>query len=1022
MKRAKIYQLLLGLVCLGALLVRVEGLYWPKLHPDEPVIGAWLGAQRFYIRDRVYPNGFFVLARPVVMLEEARLRLQQRFNYFCGAIDRERGLKPDGIYVGRWCNALAGALLGLMAFRLAAGICRSPWAGLVAAGLLGFAQYPVEHSHYAETDIAALLVMMLALWLWVVARDTGKARWLAIAALVSGFAAGTKFTLMVLAPLLIVEAVLFARPRRPLARLLPAGGWVAAGLLLFALGFALANPAVVLNWSWFWSGLAAEQKRVFAETMLNLGPLGARPAVRYLHHLQELRLYARTLGYPWLALIAAGLPCACLGAARRHWPVLILFPLIFGFYWVFMAPWVRSQEFLFFLPALAALAVLPLQALWRAQHYAGRGAAALIAAAAIWVNGSHGWRVAELFGWKDTRLLARQWLSSRLPLASRVAVESYAEAACPELWPALSLRKIEEQGMDFLRVRQPDYLVRAASITGRGLRHPLTGGLYPEAQRQWQQFSAGSELLGAWAPLSAPGLATFASPRLELYGLRPCAPAVALRVELPQPALIVNGDQNTVGRQTFFPIGRELGSRTALLIDQLPQTIAIGGPAPLNTPVFLVFNTRERPAVINVRGFGHKQKAALAPYDTAVVALKRSGYSLDQPPFEKITLQAEPVEDVLYIPCFARIAFSVAEAARLVLETGRPDRLAEYFSEERLEQELPPDLKYIIAVQAGFWSMAERNAAAAQARGRQIEQGLPAESSAVAVNGHSGYFYDQLARLRWQRPDELAWISPQEAETAGAEEGYYLRLLLPILLARGEYELRGELMLRTPAGAPAAGLPMVFKQSAGWSNQVSQLALQPGQWHNFQLTLQADREMQPCFEFQAPVAAQLYLRNLEITWSLAAALKAARNELAAAAAAHKLHRLAGPKAAAAPAGQRPAEIFAPWLALVEFAFDPRAGEVKCVFEALRDDTPPLAATCWMRRHGAWRRKQVQSISSGQWLRKGERKAITIRLNAALRALDAGQLGLGVETDVEWHAGAIPLAEGGQVAPFARLID
>ena len=308
------------------------------------------------------------------------------------------------------------------------------------------------------------------------------------------------------------------------------------------IGFAVANPDLLLRSRWFWDGLAYEKYRVYHETKLNLGVLAGQSAVKYLHHFWLLNDHAKTLGLVWLALIAAALPC--LATVRRYLSVLIVFPMLFAFYWIFTAPWVRSQEFLLFLPSAATLAVIPLVALWRLKYFLGRVACLVIAVAALAINVGHGLRVSELFGWKDTRLIVREWLQPCLPIESRVVAESYAaKAATATLHPFLEIQKVEQAGIAPLLEKGADYLFRAANVSGRGLRHPLTGALYPGPQRNFEEFMRNSTLLAAWAPLPPQGLATFISPVIELYGLKHFEPTISLRAEPSQPALIVNADQ-----------------------------------------------------------------------------------------------------------------------------------------------------------------------------------------------------------------------------------------------------------------------------------------------------------------------------------------------------------------------------------------------------------------------------------------------------------------------------------------------
>ena len=1043
MQRPRIIFVLLFAICIGAFFIRAEGIKWPKLHPDESVIGVWLerSTHDVYIKDRVYPNGFFALTRPFVLAGHTLIRLNERFAYHCGAIDRIRGAKPDGIYFGRWFNVWAGTFLCVIVFLMVSRITCSRWGGLLAASLIGFTPYAVEHSHYAETDIAALLMLAVALWFWVIAQESGGRRWFLAAALTSGFAAGTKFTLTALVALVLVGSVLDGCRR-------PAAGWwkplikaVCFGILLFGAGFILANPAMLLDWKWFWAGMAAEKQRVFSETMLNLGPLGAQPGVKALHHLRLFCGNAATMGWPWLLLIIIGLPCAVIGKVRRYWPVLLMFPALYAVYWLFMAPWVRSQEFLFFLPSFAALAVLPLVALWRSQYFVGRVLVIIMALTAIMINGDNGLRVAGIFGWKDTRVQATEWLQTHLPSESRIAAESYAEAACPATFnPPASIRKIERDGISSLIEHGADYVLRAVSIGERGLRHPLTDELYAGAGKNMNDFMANSTLLRAWAPLPPQGLATFASPVIELYGLKHFAPAISLQAELPQPALIVNCNQNPAGRETFCPVGRRLGCAQALLVDRLPQTIAIGGPEELAQSVFLVLNTAERPAVIDVSGLGVKKKVALAPYDTCAVPLKRSSWLKCSGPFEKIILRAEPVAGVLYIPCYARIAFTVDEAVRIFLDTAREDKIADVFSKELLERELSPDLKYVLFARLGVQQPA--GPAKLQIAGvrDRIEKALQAGPALVAINGVSAYYYDRFARTRLQWPYELS-CGPRseqydraplqsadaifELQLSEAQEadrrinqvpaGEYCQALpLPVLVPRGKHELRGEIMLRVEDTASGAGVPLTVI-IAGENRPASVMQMEPGKKHNFSLCLNPGREIQPCLEFRAPAAVQVHLRNMELVWSLASALETLRDDLIAAD--------LPPAAEQALEQHTTLARFPPWLALVGFHFDAGTREVKCVFEALRDHTPKLAVTFWIQRRGEWRRRQVQPLGLKNWLKKGERETAVIRLGTAFGALpDINKIGLGVETDVLWHPGALASAAGGYIIPFSGIMN
>jgi len=1091
---------LLVLACIGAFLIRANGLKWPEFHPDEGVIGIWLerSPAHLCVCDRVYPNGFLTLARPFVFVYRAAAYLGERWNYFCGAIDRVDRNTPDGILFGRWFNVFAGAFVCLFVFLMASRMAKSQWAGLAAACLVGFAQYAVEHSHYAETDIAALLALSVFFLFLVMAVDLAALRWLLAAALAAGFAAGTKFTLIALAPIVLLEAVLFAmrhltgpgtlappsadnvvleRRAELNGHIMKSGSkWAARSardscrrpdswlhaliyiglvILLFAVGFVCANPDLLLRFRWFYEGLGHEKYRVYGETASLLGAAGAQKSVKYLLHCRLLNTHALTLGLGWLALIAASLPCLAFGAMRRYFSVLIVFPVLFAFYWIFMAPWVRSQEFLLFLPSAAALAVIPLAALWRTKHFFFRVACLALAVLALTMNACNGLRVAELFGWKDTRLIAREWLEERLPMESRLAAEFYARNACVNMPAArVVIRKVEAEGMAPLREQGVDYFLRAAGVRGRGLRHPLTDELYPGARSNLTCFTRDSTLLAAWAPLPPAGLATFISPDIELYGLKHFEPALSLQAEAPQPALIVNADEKPVGRQTFCKTGRRLGCADALLVDRVPRTIAIGGPGALESPAYLVLTTAERPAQINVRGFGLFRNVALEPYDAAVVPLRRSGRRLFKKPFETVTLSAEPVRDVLYIPCYARVVFSVSEAVRIFLDAGRADRILKYFSGEVLAKELGVDLKSLLAAgrradQAGNLVPDAKQIAELKT---VLEQCLRTNVEAVVFNGVNGYYFNRFARARLQSVYDFS-CGPERGEYEktplqnavrildlqpsddGAGEKYSAQLLLPVLIARGRYELHGEIMMAESV-VTNTGVPVDAYFATGGS--AGRIVLHAGRWIPFSLALEPHREAQPCLRLVAPASCQIRLRNMELTWNLADVLKSLRNELERAEAGQLQGGPAAPRAVPSAvadpiSGDREKSRsstktlqnqpqFGPWLKLVGFDFDAQKREAGCVFEVLQDDIPPLEVAFWIERHGEWRRRQTMSLAPGKRLVAGEKIILTAPLNATLfkHGMDMRRLGLGIETDVLWHAGAISTVDQGMVVPFANL--
>ncbi len=1099
-----IHLWLLAFVCLGAFLLRSQGIDWPKFHPDEYPIGIWIEntADHAYVSDKVYAGGFFTLARPVQWCCRVARHAVQAWAYHRGATDCVQDDHFDAMLFARWFNVWLGTLTCLFLYGLVRRVTGSGGAGVLAAALLAFAQYPVEHCHYGETDIAMVFMLTLALWAWSTAIDNRRLFWFIAAALVSGFAAGTKFPLMILAVLVLGMGLI----RTGLPPRLTGLAYAGLGVGLFALGFILANPMTVMDWDGFRAGLTWEHRRVYAEMALNLGVMNNDPHFRFLAHLWAMSRGLATLGWGWIILAIIGIPCALLKDYRRFWPVLLLFPALYSMYWIFTAPWVRTQEFMNYLPVLAALAMLPLVILWRARRPLFRLTVLIMACTALTLNAWNGLQVAALFGWTDTRLMARQWLERHLPASATLAVESYAEPACPDTrQPQVLIDKIEKDEISRLQAHGADYVLRAANVTGRGLVHPITDRRYPSVQRKFDEFIANSQHLRAWCPLTRHNLATFISPTIELWGLAEFIPKHILALELPQPLLVSDVYENVYGndiqRPTFFDVGHKLGSATGLLIDRRTRTFAIGGPGSIPQPMYLILNTDARGATVHIRGYGRKWKVDLAPYALAILPLKRSWRHISGMPFERITIAAAPREDMMYIPCYARVAFSAAEVARISSELGHVEAFWSSCTDGDLAQMPDPIQKYMLAVQAGRWDLADRWEPMAIQAGAKLNPLLGANPDDVQINGNNGYYYNAFARVRLQKYG-LSMISHDELfkdrllitglpglitvallkNNVSTPPVYEGELTLPVRTARGRYELAGDLLVKpepTP-GSTVATTVIEYSMNHGETWMGTYSPEPPAGWMQLNVGLSAGIEIQPRIMIRSTTPARLYFRNMELRWSLKSALESTCQSFGIACAAHALHggRYAGtldildkldatkgqPGAleirqlrfqallavvqrdssrltaaardvlALAPDDYRCLVVLAendpvlqakvdllagnlqepvacgPFLSLVGCAFDPRQHQLTGVFEVLKNETPPLAAVLYIRRHGAWRERQIEPLTDRPWLYRGERVALNIRLSETFGTpVDIQRLGLGIQTDVQWHPGRIPIA-------------
>jgi len=500
------HRWVLAAIVLVALNLRYEGLNRPMvMHSDEPDIANWMEDTRRngQLKCVTYPAGFFTMAETArTVCEFVWFRPWQRFLYHTGVINRVETHLTPWVF-GRHFNVWLGGMTVLLIYLLCLRVSGSRAAGLFGAALFSFAPYHIEHSHYLETDIATVAMLALALWLW--ARHAQTPRWssYAVAAIATGFAVGTKTTVVFLVPLVVFFGRGWAedgRTGRPFWRDGRLAVRVLAGLVLVALGFFWSTREA-LNVGRYLAAYRHMIKLVYLEAPGILGSAFDQPWARQLLLFRNLRQYLGSVGAGWLLLAAAGLPLLFTPERRRFWPVSLLFPALFLYYFVFQAPWVRTQEFMNFLPSFAvAAAVAAAWMLDRARRSrwsaASRVAVTLLLLALLMPTAQLGVAAASRCGWTDTRDLARAWLMRQLPFEAAIAGEILTSPATYNVTrfelPWYYLQKVETQGLPFLLEKGVDYLIRNASLRDRGQDDPRTGEMYPGHQAKHDAFRSGA--------------------------------------------------------------------------------------------------------------------------------------------------------------------------------------------------------------------------------------------------------------------------------------------------------------------------------------------------------------------------------------------------------------------------------------------------------------------------------------------------------------------------------------------------
>jgi 4-amino-4-deoxy-L-arabinose transferase-like glycosyltransferase len=299
--------------------------------------------------------------------------------------------------------------------------------GLLAAAVFGLAFLPIFYSHLALNDVPALAPVALSLYGIAGVLESGRWRDYAIAGVGIGLAAATKYTGGITAVCLVFAAVSVGARQG-------AAGWrvslrlVVAGLVALV-GFVVANPYAVLDFSAFWSGLTQQASAAGGADPVKLGSQAGGGIAYY--------IWTFTWGLGWAPALAA-LGGAGLLLWRRRWamalvliPAPIAFVLYMGDQQRFFGRWL--------LPVFPIAAILAAygtvefaRAVGRGLH--GRRVAPLLAGVAIAavmlaqsiVTVVHDDAVLSR---PDTRNLTRAWMVAHVPAGSKVVIEPVVPAS-----------------------------------------------------------------------------------------------------------------------------------------------------------------------------------------------------------------------------------------------------------------------------------------------------------------------------------------------------------------------------------------------------------------------------------------------------------------------------------------------------------------------------------------------------------------------------------------------------------------
>ena len=1030
-----------GLIFLlaGSFWIRERGIEWPLLHPDEYKIthwATWIEAHS-QTENAAYPGGFFHLIKPLLSLKQASSKGVSAWSAFLGhRLDPVQGDDGSTFFL-RKINVFLAVLTVWLVYGIARRVSGSAWAGFAAASLLALSRLHVEHSHYAETDVAMLFTLTLALYAWVQVIESGKMLWFGLAALLTGLAIGTKYTNI----LLLLQAgvggwVCWRRGERK--TVLRAVQWAGFGLLLIASGWCYTNRHVFEGLD-FWRQLQRAGQATYAERNGILGASAEDPFATLRSNWNVLANNLADIHLGWLIFMMLGAGLSFLRKYRRYWPVT-LFPIgLYLVYCLIVAPWIRGQECLVFFPYMAVCLAIGVK---ESVAWANRARFQMLSISVIWMvvlvaggdSLARSLRFTSLCEVPEPRVQALRWLYCHAPLAKKTGIEAYTVPTCRLFDEGCSVEQIEWVAPECRARMNMDYFLRNVSACGRGTMDPRTGALYPNYSANLADFKKSAHLLCEWGPRE-PHFA-FVGHQIEWWDARQGKSEMVIRTPMFRPVLIDHAPS------VMVPLSEsEVGSAAGLFVDTTPRSLVVSGSSKARRSIYVVLQTRERAGEVVVDGMGDRHVIQMDPYEVKVVEVRRPWYWPRLSEYDEITLYVQSQPHVEYLPCYAQAVTDMRDVALLLYQKGYSDFALEWLAKEPVASE-EAWLWYTCAVAQGQWALAEHYEPWARQTLADFEKARAILPEQILLNGVTGSAFRDHSRIRLPLIDAgrdgvhlnlPEWFLNVELGETG--KTYAASLPLPVRLAPGSYTVQGRI-----SAAPSSELNQSWHLNVGDTVRTGRVAVvvEPGQRSQWSYSFMVREEQELDLTFSSDQrGGRLALSGLEIRWSGADLLAAERGELYRALIRHAVQRGQSREARQwldaarhsvpdeegwqrverdvtdyqAPSHQA-GIVFYPWLKLVKAGVEASAAELQ--FEVLKDSIPALEILVY-RKNFQGPRKIHTALIAAQSVKKGERITLSIPL---LKFCPVADLYVRVQADVEW--GAAPLHVDGVSDGRVRL--
>jgi hypothetical protein len=397
--------------------------------------------------------------------------------------------------------------------------------GLAAGILLIFSLEHAKYSHYLMPDAPMLLFLALAfLFIWQIYKK-GKTQSYILAGLMAGLAMATKYGGQLLfLPLFVAHLFHALENKKPLWSIFFSFN-VVLSVAFFILGFLAGCPYSVLDFPTFWRDFRWQSQHLL--TAGHFGSSTAQPAwLFYIFH-----GFRENVGKFSQILVLGGV-VAMLIRRRRADLILLSYPLVL---FLLIGTW-KTSATRYLLPAapffiLIAAYFLDL-AFRAAQDFIARARPKL-----TWFSRRQSllfWAGTGIFVLSsaintvyfdysltqpDTRTVAAEWISSRIPQRSRIALENYGPPISRQKYRIIQHAALGLVDLDYYARRKAEYIVTSDIMSSRFTDYPKE---FPQEAAFYRSLEEKAVLLETFEPKRDELLKDLHNPTLKIYKLSNC--------------------------------------------------------------------------------------------------------------------------------------------------------------------------------------------------------------------------------------------------------------------------------------------------------------------------------------------------------------------------------------------------------------------------------------------------------------------------------------------------------------------